>query len=149
MITSIFHININCTNFEQSLDFYQKLGFKIVRDLGETALRKVNPGLRLPVDARLRAALMVLGDNPRSTRLDLIEWKDPKTIGPANSNLLHAGMARIALRTKTLREDYEALKAKGIEFWTEPVIMDLTDGKQEGFVCCQDPDGTVIELIQA
>ena len=148
MITSIFHININCTNFERSLDFYQKLGFKIVRDLGETALRKVNPGLRLPVDARLRAVLMVLGDNPRSTRLDLIEWKDPKTIGPANANLLHAGMARIALRTKTLIADYEDLKAKGVEFWTEPIMIDLTNGKQEGFVCCQDPDGTVIELIQ-
>ncbi|HVN89006.1 MAG TPA: VOC family protein [Candidatus Binataceae bacterium] len=149
MITSIFHININCTNFERSLDFYQKLGFKVVRDLGETALRKVNPGLRLPVDARLRAVLMVLGDNPRSTRLDLIEWKSPKTIGTANADLLHAGMARIALRTKTLIEDYEDLKTKGIEFWTEPIMIDLPGAKQEGFVCCQDPDGTVIELIQA
>ncbi len=49
MITSILHININCTNFERSLDFYQKLGSKVARDLGETARRKVNPGLRLPV----------------------------------------------------------------------------------------------------
>ncbi len=149
MITSIFHINVNCTDFERSLDFYQKLGFKVARDIGETALRKVNPGLRLPVDATLRAVLMVLGDNLRSTRLDLIEWKNPKTIGPANSNLLQAGMARIALRTKTLLADYEDLKAKGIEFWTEPIMIDLPGGKQEGFVCCQDPDGMVIELIQA
>ncbi len=148
MLQSIFHVNINCTNFERSLAFYQKLGFKIIRDLGEGALRKINPGLRLPVDARLRAVLMILGDDPRSTRIDLIEWKDPKTIGPANGNLLHAGMARIALRTKTLMQDYEELKAKGIEFWTEPIMMDITPGRQEGFVCCQDPDGTVIELIQ-
>lgn len=148
MIRSIFHINVNCTNFERSLAFYQKLGFKIIRDLGETALRKVNPGLRLPVDARLRAVLMILGDDPRSTRLDLIEWKAPKTVGPANADLLHAGMARIALRTKTLREDYENLKAQGIEFWTEPVMIDVGEGREEGFVCCQDPDGAVIELIQ-
>ena len=149
MIQSIFHININCTNFERSLEFYQKLGFKIIRDLGEGAMPKISPGLRLPVEARARAVLMILGDNPRSTRLDLIEWKDPKTEGPANSNLLHAGMARIALRTKTLRDDYADLKAKGIEFWTEPIMIPLKDGKEEGFVCCTDPDGTVIELIQA
>ena len=28
MIQSIFHININVTNFERSLAFYQMLGFK-------------------------------------------------------------------------------------------------------------------------
>ena len=29
MIRSIFHININVTNFERSLTFYQMLGFKV------------------------------------------------------------------------------------------------------------------------
>jgi len=29
MIQSIFHININVTNFERSLAFYQMLGFKV------------------------------------------------------------------------------------------------------------------------
>jgi len=24
----------------------------------------------------------------------------------------------------------------------------VKDGREEGFVCCTDPDGTVIELIQ-
>jgi hypothetical protein len=57
-------------------------------------------------------------------------------------------MCRIALRTRTLVKDYEDLKAKGIEFWTEPILIKLKDGKEEGFVCCTDPDGTVIELIQ-
>ena len=149
MVRGIYHINVNVTNFERSLAFYELLGFKIVRDLGEAGNKYIERALRMPHPAVGRAALLQCGDDKRSTRLDLIEWKDPKTIGPANSNLLHAGMARIALRTKTLREDYAALKAQGIEFWTEPVIMDLSDGKQEGFVCCQDPDGTVIELIQA
>ena len=148
MIQSIFHININCTNFERSFEFYRKLGFKVIRDLGEGALRKINPGLRLPVEARARAVLMILGDDPRSTRIDLIEWKDPRTEGRAYPNLLHAGMARIALRTKTLREDYAALKAQGIAFWGEPILLKLKNGKEVGFVCCEDPDGTVIELIQ-
>jgi len=93
-------------------------------------------------------ALMILGDNPRSTRIDLIQWKKPDTEGQAYPHLAHAGMCRIALRTRTLVKDYEDLKAKGIEFWTEPILIKLKDGKEEGFVCCTDPDGTVIELIQ-
>ncbi len=51
-------------------------------------------------------------------------------------------------RTRTLVKDYEELKAKSIEFWTEPKMVAVRDGRQEGFVCCSDPDGTVIELIQ-
>ena len=57
-------------------------------------------------------------------------------------------MCRIALRTRTLETDYQELKNKGIEFWTEPIMFELKDGRQEGFVCCTDPDGPVIELSQ-
>ena len=147
MIESIFHININCTNFDRSLEFYRLLGFKVIRDLNEVSSATLSRGLRIP-DCRGRAVLMLLGDNPRSTRVDLIEWKNPKTEGQAYPHLWHAGMCRIALRTRTLVKDYEDLKAKGIEFWTEPLVVKLKDGKEEGFVCCTDPDGTVIELIQ-
>lgn len=148
MIESIFHVNINCTNFERSLEFYKTLGFKVIRDLGEGAMKRINVGLRMPPEAVGRAVLMILGDNPRSTRIDLIQWKGPNTEGRAYPHLWHAGMCRIALRTRTLKKDYDDLKAKGIEFWTEPIMFTLKDGKEEGFVCCSDPDGTVIELIQ-
>ncbi|MGH7931907.1 MAG: VOC family protein [Candidatus Binataceae bacterium] len=146
MIESIFHININATNFERSLEFYKLLGFKVLRDLGEGGNDKLSTGLRIP-DCRGRAALLLLGDNARATRLDLIEWKNPGTEGAAYPNLWHAGACRIALRTRTLREDYEELKVKGVEFWSEPQMFKTKRG-EEGFVCCTDPDGTVIELIQ-
>ena len=146
MIESIFHINVNVTDFERSLEFYKLFGFKVVNDLGEVGSKSLSEGLRMP-EGRGRAVLMILGDNLRSTRLDMIEWKNPKTEGQA-PKLWHAGMCRIALRTRTLLKDYEDLKAKGVEFWTEPKMMGVRDGRQEGFVCCSDPDGTVIELIQ-
>ncbi|HKV56582.1 MAG TPA: VOC family protein [Candidatus Binataceae bacterium] len=147
MLESIFHINVNCTNFERSLEFYKLLGFKVIRDLNEVGSPALSRGLRIP-EGRGRAVLMILGDNPRSTRLDLIEWKNPRTEGQAHPNLWHAGMCRIALRTRTLAQDYEELKGKGVEFWTEPIMFKLDGSREEGFACCTDPDGTVIELIQ-
>jgi glyoxylase I family protein len=147
MIESIFHINVNVIKFERSIEFYKLLGFHVIRDLGEVGNEKLSEGLRMP-NGRGRAVLMILGDNLRSTRLDLIEWKNPKTEGQAHPNLWHAGICRIALRTRTLQKDYEELRAKGIEFWTEPKFFSFTGGRQEGFVCCSNPDGTVIELIQ-
>ena len=35
MIKSVFHVNINVTNFERSLAFYKMVGFKVILDLGE------------------------------------------------------------------------------------------------------------------
>ncbi len=147
MIESIFHVNVNVTNFERSIEFYKLFGFKMILDLGVVGSAKLSEGMRLP-NGRARAVLMILGDNPRATRLDLIEWRNPQTEGQAYATPSHAGICRIALRTRTLEKDYEELKAKGVEFWTEPKMVEVRDGRQEGFVCCSDPDGTLIELIQ-
>src|SRR6266852_7093434 len=91
MIESIFHINVNCTNFERSLEFYKTLGFEVTRDLNEVGNERLSRGLRIP-DGRGRAVLMILGDNPRSTRLDLIEWKNPKTEGQPHPHLWHGNV---------------------------------------------------------
>jgi len=145
MIQSIFHININVTNFERSLAFYQMLGFKVVADLKEGGNPQLDKGLQMQ-NGRGRASLLMLGDNPHATRIDLIEWKNPKTEGQPYPNLYHAGAARIALKTKNLPQVYEDLKAKGVEFLSEPQELTFPVGKAS-FVCFKDPDGTILELI--
>jgi glyoxylase I family protein len=147
MLESIFHVNVNCTNFERSMAFYAKLGFKVAKDLDVVGNQQLSEGLRLP-DCRGRAALLMLGSDSHATRLDLLEWIHPKPQGTPYPNLVNVGICRIALRTRNLRKDYEDLSAQGIEFWTEPQFFNVRDGREEGFVCCSDPDGTVIELIQ-
>lgn len=146
MIQGIFHVNVNVTNFERSLAFYKLLGFKVALDLKEGANDQLSAGLRIP-SGRGRAALLILGDDPRATRIDLIEWKQPRTEGTPYPNLYHAGICRIALRTKDLPRVYAELKAKGVQFWSEPQVFDNPGGRTS-FVCCTDPDGTVIELIE-
>lgn len=145
-IRSVFHVNINVSDFGRSLNFYKMLGFRVVRDLGEGGNPKMARGLGAS-RCRGRAVLMLLGDNPRATRLDLIEWKSPPTQGRAYPNLFHAGICRIALRTKTLLADYAELKERGVHFLSEPQMFRTANGV-EGFVCLTDPDGAVIELIQ-
>jgi len=58
----IYHVNINCTNLERSLAFYQMLGFREVVDIPAGHI----PGLGLD-PAVCRAKLLRLGDDPRST----------------------------------------------------------------------------------
>lgn len=143
MIKGIFHININVTNFERSLEFYKLLGFQVVKNLGEGGNKYFERGLQIPHPIG-RAALLMLGDNKYATRIDLIEWKSPKTEGKPYPHLYHAGICRIALWTDNLQEIYEQLKATGTEFLSEPQLM----GDGSSFVCFKDPDGTILELIQ-
>ena len=73
MIKSLFHVNVNCSNFERSLRFYQMLGFKVAVDIPEVTegggrTSDTGRGLSLP-DSNARAAIMTISDDPHATRL--------------------------------------------------------------------------------
>jgi glyoxylase I family protein len=150
MVKGIYHINVNVTNFERSLAFYRLLGFEVVRDLGEGGNKYFERGLKIPHPSG-RASLLQVGGDRRSTRIDLIEWKSPKTEGKPYPHLYHAGICRIALVTDNLQEICDQVKAarmEGVEFFSEPQVITDRKGETSSFVCFTDPDGTVIELIQ-
>lgn len=147
MIKSVFHVNINVKNFERSLEFYKMVGFKVVLDLGDGPNKGNDQGLGIP-NSRARAALLALSDDPRATRIDLIEWKQPQTDGTAYPHLYHAGIARIALFTKNLDEEYTRLKANGVKMVSEPVTIRFANKAGAKFFCFKDPDGTFLELIE-
>ena len=150
MIKSLFHVNVNCSDFERSLRFYQMLGFRVVLDIPAVTEGAANSdtgrGLGLP-DSIARAAIMTLSDDPRATRLDLIEWTTPRDTAKPYARLNHLGIARIALFTKGLRDEYARLKREGVEFISEPVVI-RTGAGPALFACFYDPDGTVLELIE-
>jgi catechol 2,3-dioxygenase-like lactoylglutathione lyase family enzyme len=151
MIKSLFHVYVSCSNFERSLRFYQMLGFKVAVDIpavteGTSRVSDTGRGLGLP-DSNARAALLVLSDDPHATRLDLIEWKKPRDETKPYAQLNHLGIARIALFTKGLREEYQRLKNEGVSFISEPVEIRTGAGKAL-FACFYDPDGTILELIE-
>lgn len=144
-IQGLFHVNVNCSDFERSLAFYKMLGFRVVLDLPP---QELGPELAAALGisgGEARVALLMVGDDPRATRIDLIEWIQPKTEGTP-PHLYQAGMPRLALRTKDLPAMYEDLKAKGAEFLSEPQEINLAGG--ERVVCLKDPDGTIIELLE-
>lgn len=155
--TQVFHININCTDLERSLAFYRLLGFRQVIDfnavaegeapsdvLGDPAL---GPALGLPANAKARARMLMLGDNPRSARLDLIQWIEPKAEGRAYPHLAHVGIARICFRVKNAADAWRQLKDAGAEPFTKPVLIEM-GGSRQKFFCAYDPDRVVVEFME-
>ncbi|ARV57276.1 hypothetical protein BZZ01_00345 [Nostocales cyanobacterium HT-58-2] len=145
MIEGIFHCNVNCTNLERSLAFYEMLGFKVVLDFKEGMNSEAMAKAFNMSYAQIRGVHLALGDDLNATRIDLVEFQNPKTKGKSYPYLYHTGIARICLRTKNIHQVYESLKAKNVNFLSIPQIL---PGTNVTIVCFTDPDGTVLELLE-
>jgi catechol 2,3-dioxygenase-like lactoylglutathione lyase family enzyme len=149
----IFHINVNCSNLERSLAFYTLIGFREMLDFGSVDDGRsfseigLEPLFRMkgPLDGRAR--FLALGDDPRATRLDLIEWTAPRSEPAAPRNLSHLGIARICLKVRDCAALHAALSAAGHDCYSAPGLIRM-GGSQQYVFCCEDPDGVVIEFMQ-
>lgn len=136
MLLNVIHININVTDLDRSLEFYEKVGFEVMH----TFTNEETGG-------RSRGAVISISDDPRaSTKIELIQSIDPPTAPHPIKPLHGAGVSRLAIRTKNLLKVYEELRGKGIEFLSEPIEIDVIGAKR--YVLFRDPDDVVIELIE-
>ncbi|MBW2295273.1 MAG: VOC family protein [Deltaproteobacteria bacterium] len=146
MIRDIIHLNINVTDVERSIAFYELIGFKVMHVFGDRPDAEVGEGMAFQ-GGRCRGAVMSLGDHPRSwTKIELIEWVEPKVEKSQRLGSHASGVSRIALRTKNLISFVEELEAKGVEFETQPQEIDIVGAQR--FALFRDPDDVLLELIE-
>jgi catechol 2,3-dioxygenase-like lactoylglutathione lyase family enzyme len=133
------HININVSDLDTSISFYEKLG--IGKDSGAEIPAQQSKALDVPAGTTARACIMQLDDG--FPKIDLTEYaKDSPQAAAVNDDL---GIVRLCLGTQNLAQDYALLKSSGIEFLSEPTegVGGLAD-----IALCRDPDGILIELIE-
>jgi len=137
------HIAITVSDTQRSLRFYCDL-------LG---LEQVE---QHPLEGdKIEKALGLSGARAQSTRLaaagtpgiliDLMEFFTPQMdscIPPSGA----VGSTHFCLAVDGLADAYERLKAQGVEFVSEPVTFELTEGSVT-VVFTHDPDGNVVELV--
>jgi catechol 2,3-dioxygenase-like lactoylglutathione lyase family enzyme len=137
------HIAVTVSDTERSLRFYRDaLGLEQVEQHQLDG-------------ARIELALGVAGAKAQSTRLavkgtpsiliDLMEFRTPvkePVLAPTGA----VGSTHFALAVENLPEVYERLRSQGIEFVSEPVTFELTEGSVT-VVFTRDPDGNIVELV--
>jgi catechol 2,3-dioxygenase-like lactoylglutathione lyase family enzyme len=146
-VTGILHVNVNCSDYERSRAFYERLGFAVLWEVPETNTPEVAAAVGMP-PYRVRGALLALRGAGQTTLLDLLEWRHPRDASPPYPHLYHLGLARIALTTSDLDSDVAELEAAGVELLSAPARLPGPGGGASRFVCFRDPDGTVLELVE-
>jgi catechol 2,3-dioxygenase-like lactoylglutathione lyase family enzyme len=142
-ITGMLRTNVNCSDFETSRRFYEMIGFKTQSEVDEVGTQELARAAGLP-SYHVRASTMSLRGGHS---LDLTKWEDPYDADPAYGAVNHIGIARVAIWTLDLDSDMALLADQGVVFYSEPVRPTGPYGFLR-FACFEDPDGTVIELVQ-
>ncbi|MEM7541629.1 MAG: VOC family protein [Pseudomonadota bacterium] len=150
------HININVTDLDRSIAFYEKFGFEIflpsipylgLSDApGEAPLpAALSEALGMGRETAGRGCIMQLKqqDFPKIDLTELVGRDAQATCDPLENQ--DNGFVRICLLTEDLQATYERLVDDGVGFLTEPVEA---DGELVLMATCRDPDGALIELLE-
>ena len=138
------HVSVTVSDMERSLAFYREvLGLKEVerhRLEGETISKMAGkPGVVMQV-VRLEAP-----ETP-GIQIDLQQYITPQG-KVSNGKLGDVGDSHICYGVPDVWATYRDLKARGVEFVSEPVSFDLEWGIVH-VVFFKDPDGYILELTQ-
>lgn len=143
-----WHVGINVTDMDVSIEFYKKVGFKVVQDK-EVDDANLARAFMVEGASRLRFAHLQLNDSPDEALLDLIEWRDVRSEGRANADLVHPGLCRFSILTDDIKGEFERLSAAGVEFLQTPQTVMGPDGVHGWILLfARDPDGTLFHFAE-
>lgn len=143
-----WHIGINVTDIDRSIDFYQKVGFKLVQDhiVDNPA---TGQALLVPGGKRLRFAHLRMNEVEEEAMLDLIQWLEPATGGRADPSMRDAGLCRFSILTDAIDERYATLTAAGVDVVQPPETVLASDGNSGWRIMfVRDPDGTLMHFVE-
>lgn len=144
MIDDFQHVCITCRDLERSICFYERLGLKVIKNIGEIDEDGIAEMLQLP---RGHGKVVHLAPPEGTSKMfiDLVQWFEPASTGEAYPTLNHVGINRLAFRVSNIHARTAALRTQGITFLSkEPQLF----GEGIRSIVTTDPDGVFIQLIE-
>ena len=143
---SFYHTIINARDVDETIAFYELLGFEILDDRRNTVWPDDQGAFfGLIPDIKGTAALMRLPADPDGPMLDIIEWQVPRVEFPARSPEVVPRV--LAFRVKDVKAAFEDLRAQGVEF-TKDAPNEMPEVGIVASAACVDPNGNLVEIIE-
>jgi catechol 2,3-dioxygenase-like lactoylglutathione lyase family enzyme len=146
--TNLGQVNVNVSDFERSSAWYQLMGYEVSKKLVATDSIEVAKAMGFEQEFEINGA--VVTHQSDGSTLGLAQWITPYNPERAYSiPVNHLGIHRMAFATNDIAADVATLKAQGVEF-VSPVTPCCSGPESSGsIVAFYDPDGTVVELVEA
>ena len=150
VLERFYHTIINARDIDETVRFYQDLGFEIVRDRRRMTWPPgggVAFGMIPDVKGR-GGTLMALPSDPPpdGPMIDVIQWLEPQADFPEISP--HRVPRVLAFRTRNVQGAIDAMRAKGHRVTLEKASAANAAAGILGVGGIYDPNGNVIELIE-
>ncbi len=139
---NIRHFGLVVSNLERALVFYKDLLGLCIQGQTDESGDFISKMLS---SKNVKLKTVKLSANDNSTRLELLEFTDPKIDSTKKTNLFEPGFTHISLTVKNLDELYTRLKNSNIKFNSQPTISPNGSLK---VVFCKDFEGNYLELIE-
>jgi catechol 2,3-dioxygenase-like lactoylglutathione lyase family enzyme len=134
---------ITCRDLDRSIEFYERLGLKIIEPVAELDEEALAKAMKTP-----RGHIKVLHLAPPGATsnmfIDLVQWLEPASSGETYSSLNHVGINRLAFRVTDIDATAATLRERGIAFLTE---QPQSFGTIRTIVTT-DPDGVFVQLLE-
>lgn len=148
MISNVLHIGLTVKDLDRSAAFYRDvLGLSFQGELmmeGQETDRLFGRE-----GTKARVAYFRSSETVSTPPVELIQFI-PSDIKETPSDLFQTSISEICFQTDCIWQEYERMKALGVEFLSQPQEFDFTAygfGKSLALYF-KDPDGIILELIQ-
>jgi catechol 2,3-dioxygenase-like lactoylglutathione lyase family enzyme len=132
---------------DRTYEFYRKLmGFRVKLSDQTSYMEEMGPIIGAVVEMRALMAMNAGG----GAAIELIEHTSTRPLEPPEPvQWGDIGYLELGLKAFNLDQLYLDLKSKGVEFLTPVRSMELSTGGRERYVYLRDPDGLLLQLVEA
>lgn len=148
--SEVHHVALTVSDMDQSLAFYTELlGFRKTLDmpLSGPSFEKL---FRLQKGATARSVILQQGKS-RVGEIELMAFNGPgleKPSGPKRPGDPGLLMLSFEVKQESLQQVAQHLEARNVPFFCKPVELDLPGYGPIKSLMVEDPDGTLVELIE-
>jgi catechol 2,3-dioxygenase-like lactoylglutathione lyase family enzyme len=136
--------SITRRDLEQSIDFYERLGLKVVKRIPDVREDGIARAFK-QTQANLTVAYLAPPHPASKLFIDLVQWLEPSAIGQAYPALNHVGLNLLAFRVRDIDATVSALREQAISFLSQESQV---FGPGIRSIVTNDPDGVFIQLIE-